>query len=142
MRMKAGTSPPASPSIDSDNDFARYCWVKEELLEMAKALEGPHRTVQAILSAAGFVVRVVVKHECHELWEARMKTGIFDLSPDLRLASRQIRRLLVLGGIPTGEVIVNRTEEYVRIAFLSPLGVPGVLNGTELTLGLSSATSP
>ena len=94
------------------------------------------------MSAAGFVVRIIVKHECHELWEARLKVGVFDLSPDLRLASRQIRRLLVLGGIPTDKVIVNRTKEYVKIAFLSPLGVPGVLNATELTLGLSSATSP
>jgi hypothetical protein len=112
------------------------------LLAIPDSTEFPLRKVKAVLTKAGFVVRVVVTHECHELWEARMKVGVFDLSPDLRLASRQIRRLLVLGGIPTGEVMVNRSKEYVKIAFLSPLGVPGVLNGTELILGLSSATSP
>jgi len=140
--MKPPDSPPSIDDAAWLAHFLRLERAKAMLLAVPDSNEFPLRKVRTILSDAGFTVRVVVKHECHELWEARMKIGIFDLSSNLRLAARQIRRLLVLGGIPTGEVIVNRSKEYVKIAFLSPLGVPGVLNGTELTLGLSSATSP
>lgn len=94
---------------------------------MADACEFPLRQVKAILSSAGFVVRIVEKHDYHHLWEVRMKTGAFDLPSDLKLAARQIRRLLVRGGIITDDVIVSRSKECLRIGFLCLLGAPGVL---------------
>jgi hypothetical protein len=125
--MKSPVSPSLRRKLAPEDLFARYCRLKAQVLAMADACERPLRQVEAILSSAGFVVRVIVKHDYHHLWGIRMKVGVFDLSPDLKLAGRQIRRLLVLGGSRTDTVMVRRTK--ARYTCESSSAVPSACRG-------------
>ena len=142
------SKPPASP-LPSEDD----AWLAHFLrLDRAKVLfmatfEPPdffHHTTNDILSSAGFLIRTIQKHPLHHLWEVRGKVGSYDLPRDLRLAGRQLRRLLKKGGMliePDG-VLLQRSKNYVRLAFLCQLGSPGVLRCQPALAGAGAMAEP
>jgi hypothetical protein len=106
-----------------------------------------HRQLRDRLTEIGFQVLSVERVDSHPLWRIRLKAslkvqahllisqpaGLFDLSKSHGLLERQltkyIHRILNQLGQPVrkDEIVVVRSGAYVHVAFVWPLGTPGVV---------------
>ena len=106
-----------------------------------------HRQLWDRLTEIGFKVLSVERVDSHPLWRIRLKgslkvqahllisqpAGLFDLSKSHGLLERQLpkclqRILKQLGqAIRKDEIVVVRSGAYVHVAFVWPLGTPGVV---------------
>jgi hypothetical protein len=106
-----------------------------------------HRQLRERLTEIGFKVLSIERLDSHPLWRIRLKgslgvqahllisqpAGLFDLSKSHGLLERQltkyIQRILKQLGQPVrkDEVVVVRSGVYVHVAFVWPLGTPGVV---------------
>jgi hypothetical protein len=106
-----------------------------------------HRQLRDRLTEIGFKVLSVERVDSHPLWRIRLKgslkvqahllisqpAGLFDLSKTDGLLERQltkyIQRILKQLGQPArrDEIVVVRSGTYVNVAFVWPLGTPGIV---------------
>jgi hypothetical protein len=110
---------------DSDTDLSLF----NHLIETFP--EGPywHRRIKRVLAAAGFATRRIEREEVHAVWQAWLTRTTFNLDPDIKTATNQIRKILKDGGIKIARdefCIFDRRGDKLKCAFLLDLGVPGV----------------
>lgn len=86
-----------------------------------------HLAMQRALTAAGFAVASVERFSVHPIYEIRLQRGQFDLAPDERSATRQIRRILKRARIVVGRDAFHliRSGKYIKLVFLFPFGAEG-----------------
>ena len=88
-----------------------------------------HGRIKRVLADAGIATRRIERQEAHPLWQAWLTRISFDLDPDKKVASKQIRRVLVKSGIKIVRDefnIIDRRGDKLRCVFLLDLGAPGV----------------
>ena len=110
---------------DFDTDLALFNHIVETLPD------GPywHRRIKLVLAAAGIATRRIEREEVHPVWQAWLTRTTFNLDPDTKTATKQIRKILKDGGIKIARDelnIIDRRGDKLKCAFLLDLGVPGV----------------
>jgi len=116
---------PQNQIEDSDTDLALFNHLVETFPD------GPywHQRIKRVLAAAGFVTRRVEREEVHPVWQAWLTRTTFNLDPDTKTATKQIRKILKDGGIKIARdqfCIFDRRGDELKCAFLLDQGVPGV----------------
>ncbi|HEY3855670.1 MAG TPA: hypothetical protein VGO67_14875 [Verrucomicrobiae bacterium] len=103
--------------------------VKDFIIEMLYGDLYWHEAIRDILATAGFVTRRIERMETHPIWRLWLTRTSFDLASDQRTAAKQIRRILVKGGIKVvGDQfdIIDRRGDKLRCYLVLDLGAPGV----------------
>jgi len=114
----------------SQEDLDAPVALKERVFTMLRDDLYWHDRIKRILAAAGFVTRRIEHEEAHPVWRMYLTRTSFDLSPDQPTAAKQIRKVLVKGGIKIQRddlSIVSRSKNWIQCAFFLELGAPGVL---------------
>ena len=117
---------PSDPDNLGDSDA-----VTERIITMLRDDHYWHDLIKRILAAAGFTLRLIEQEPTHPVWTMHLTRTSFDLAADNPTAAKQIRKLLVKGGIKIlrNELsIVSRSKDWIQCAFVLELGAPGVLN--------------
>lgn len=118
------------PTSDPD-DLGDYDAVKERVFTMLHGDHFWHDRIRRTLAAAGFITRRIEQEPTHPVWIMHLTRTTFDLAADQPTAAKQIRKVLVKGGIKIqrNELnIVSRSKDCIQCAFVLELGAPGVLN--------------
>ncbi|HZM02043.1 MAG TPA: hypothetical protein VFC44_03380 [Candidatus Saccharimonadales bacterium] len=58
-----------------------------------------HNRIRNILVKAGFTIGSLFREEVHPIWQASLTRVTFNLSPDMKVAVKQMRKTLADGGI-------------------------------------------
>ncbi len=128
---------PVSETFDTGNtqsdpdNLGDYDAVKKLAFEMLQGGGYWHDRIKRILTAAGFATRRIEQMESHPVWTMHLTRTTFNLAADQPTAAKQIRKVLVKGGIKIqrNELnIVSRSKDWIQCAFVLELGAPGVLN--------------
>jgi len=85
--------------------------------------------IKRILAAAGIATRRIERMEEHPIWQTWLTRESFDLSPDKKIAIRQLRKVLRDGGIKVVSDefnIIDRRGDKLRCVFMLDLGAPGI----------------
>lgn len=106
------------------------------LMEHAcRAVEGGgywHDRIRSVLAAAGLTITRIQREEEHPtVWLMWLTRTSLALDTDKVTVAKQIRKLLVKGGIkvlPNELSVIDRRGDKLRCAFVLEMGVPGVLN--------------
>ncbi len=113
-----------TPKNLEDRDAVRDC--------MFKMLHGDlywHEAIRRILASAGFITRRIERMETHPVWLLWLTRTSFDLARDNPTAAKQIRKMLVKGGIKIGRKqfdIIDRRGDKLRCVFVLDLGAAGI----------------
>jgi hypothetical protein len=103
--------------------------VKDCVLKLLVGDHYWHETIRDILASAGFITRRIERWESHPVWIVWLTRTTFDLSPDEKTAMKQLRKMLVKGGIEIVRNqfdIISRRGDKLRCVFVLDLGAPGV----------------
>jgi hypothetical protein len=134
-----------APKNLADSDAVKNC--------IFKMLHGDlywHEAIRGILASAGFITRRIERMETHPVWRLWLTRTSFDLDPDIPTAAKQIRKILVKGGIKIVRNdfdIIDRRGDKLRCYFVLDLGAPGVWEESRVAeqtpaLPLGSAAVP
>jgi hypothetical protein len=105
--------------------------LKEHIYPVLEGDDYWHRRIKQVLSDSGFVTTRIQREPEHPVWLMWLTRTSFDLAADNQTAAKQIRKLLVKGGIKIlrNELsIIDRRKDKLRCAFVLASGAPGVLN--------------
>ena len=114
------------PDPDALGDYAA---VKDRVFAMLHGDHYWHGRIKRIFAAVGIATRRIEQEEAHPIWQAWLTRERFDLSPDKKMAIRQLRKVLRDGGIKVVRdefTILDRRGDKLRCVFLLDLGAPGV----------------
>ena len=87
--------------------------------------------IRIILNSAGFIAKQIQREPEHPVWLMSLTRVSFALAADNAVAARQIRKLLVDGGIKIGRgelSVIDRRGDQLRCAFVLGPGKYGNLN--------------
>jgi hypothetical protein len=86
--------------------------------------------IKSAFATVGFLTTRIQREDDHpSVWLAWLTRTTFDLSPDHKTASRQLRKALNRGGIKVVRNefnIIDRRGDKLRCVFVLDLGAPGV----------------
>jgi hypothetical protein len=88
-----------------------------------------HHRIKRAFETAGFKMRRIEHEEAHPVWQAWLTRVSFDLAPERRMAVKQLRKILLDGGIKIARDefnVIDRRGNKLRCVFLLDLGYPGV----------------
>jgi hypothetical protein len=135
---KSGKLVPVSKSFDTGNarsdpdDLGDYDAVKKLTFAMLESGGYWHDRIKSVLAAAGLTTTRIQREDEHPtVWFMWLTRTSMVLDADKKTASKQIRKLLVKGGIkilPTELSVIDRRGDKLRCAFVLELGTPGGLN--------------
>jgi len=130
--MKCLHSPPlairSSRSFQPEN-LEDHEALKEQVFKMLYGDHYCHETIRRILASAGFFTRRIERMESHPVWLLWLTRTSFDLAADNPTAAKQIRKVLVKGGIKVLRDefdIIDRRGDKLRCVLVLDLGAPGV----------------
>lgn len=102
---------------------------------VCRAVEGGgywHDRIRSVLAAAGLTLTRIQREDEHPtVWFMWLTRTSMALDADKKTAAKQIRKLLVKGGIkilPTELSVIDRRGDKLRCAFVLELGNHGGLN--------------
>ena len=103
--------------------------IKLEILDELYGSDFWHHHIRRLLSDAGIVTRRIQREEAHPVWIAWLTNKSFALDADTRIAARQVRRVLAMGGLKIARdefSICYRRGDKLHCSFMLDLGKPGV----------------
>jgi hypothetical protein len=136
VRVPKTTTPPATVHMPLPEELDDPEALLRRIHQMLDGDDYWLDRLRRVLSEAGFSVRCIEREEAHPIWVIRLKRGSFDLSVDNRVASRQIRRVLVKSGIKVraGELnVIEQRGDRLRCVFILSCGRAGFLSCTQST---------
>jgi hypothetical protein len=110
-------------------NLANSLAVKDCIFKMLHGDHYWHEAIRRLLASAGFITRRIERMESHPVWPLWLTRTSFDLAADNPTAAKQIRKMLVKGGIKIVRNrfdIIDRRGDKLRCVFVLDLGAPGV----------------
>ena len=95
-----------------------------------------HHHIKRVFAAAGIATRRIERMAEHPIWQAWLTRETFDLSPDKKLAIRQLRKILCEGSLKVAHdefSIIDRRGDKLRVVFMLDLGGGGILQRRPLS---------
>ena len=86
--------------------------LKQVMFDMLGGDDYWHRRIKRALLAKGFEVRIIHRESDHAVWSFWASRGTFALSRENKVASRQIREVLVGSGIQIKPKELNVFEQH------------------------------
>jgi len=133
QRKRKSTCPSRTLPVEVLDDAS-----KERVFQMLQGENDHfwHHDIRRVFAAAGIATRRIERMEEHPIWQAWLTRETFDLSPDKKLAIRQLRKILREGSLKVAHdefSIIDRRGDKLRVVFMLELGAPGILQRRPLS---------